>query len=215
MYKQQSLIVSLDFRKMINLFFKSDWLIAMLFQGQQRCLSRNMSHLVKSGSAHSLLSSSGMILILGWTIPLRKPLFECACDAQKFSSLGFETQAEKEHRVLCFRVSDIWPQWGLLSAPLPCCILSQACHRLTNDSMLQIVEVLCMAAGNLARLQPPSGERWSLHIFSNQTPPSLILISVHMDKEKWVFGDGKNVLKPSLVQQPMTFSCGPWNWPPT
>ncbi len=100
MYKQQTLIVSLNFRNIINLFFKSDWLIAMLFQGQQRCLSRNMSHLVKSDSAHSLLSSSGIILILGWTIPLRKAVFECACDAQKFSSLGFETQAEKEHSVV-------------------------------------------------------------------------------------------------------------------
>ncbi len=35
MYKQQTLIVSLNFKKIINLFFKSDWLITMLFQGQQ------------------------------------------------------------------------------------------------------------------------------------------------------------------------------------
>ncbi len=47
----QTLIVSLNFTKIINLFFKSDWLITTLFQGQQRCWSRNMSHLVKSGSA--------------------------------------------------------------------------------------------------------------------------------------------------------------------
>ncbi len=46
MYKQQTLIVSLNFPKI-----KIDWLITMLFQGQQRCWSRNMSHLVKSGSA--------------------------------------------------------------------------------------------------------------------------------------------------------------------
>ncbi len=50
-YKQQTLIVSLNFAKIINVFFESDWLITMLFQGQQRCWSRNMSHLVKSGSA--------------------------------------------------------------------------------------------------------------------------------------------------------------------
>ncbi len=36
MYKQQTLIVSLNLTKIINLFFKSDW---------------NMSHLVKFGSA--------------------------------------------------------------------------------------------------------------------------------------------------------------------
>ncbi len=47
----QTLIVSLNFTKIINLFLKSDWLITMLFQGQQRCWSRNMSHLIKSGSA--------------------------------------------------------------------------------------------------------------------------------------------------------------------
>ncbi len=52
MYKQQTLIEILNFTKIINLFFKSDWLITMLFQGQQR----NMSHLVKSGSAY-------------WTVP--------------------------------------------------------------------------------------------------------------------------------------------------
>ncbi len=51
MYKQQTLIVSLNKKKIINLFFKSDWLITMLFQGQQRCWPRNMSLLVKSGSA--------------------------------------------------------------------------------------------------------------------------------------------------------------------
>ncbi len=51
MYKQQTLIVSLNFTKIINLFFKSDWLITMLLQGQQRCWPRNMLHLVKSGSA--------------------------------------------------------------------------------------------------------------------------------------------------------------------
>ncbi len=51
MYKQQTLIVSLNFTKIINLFFKSDWLITMSFQGQQSCWSRNMLHLVKSGSA--------------------------------------------------------------------------------------------------------------------------------------------------------------------
>ncbi len=50
-YKHQTLIISLNFTKIINLFFKSDWLITMLFQGQQRCWPRNMSHLVKSGSA--------------------------------------------------------------------------------------------------------------------------------------------------------------------
>ncbi len=49
MYKHQTLIVNLNFTKTINWFFKSDWLITMLFQGQQRCSSRNMSHLVKSG----------------------------------------------------------------------------------------------------------------------------------------------------------------------
>ncbi len=51
MYKQQTLIISLNFTTIINLFFKSDWLITMLFQGQQRWWPRNMSHLVKSGSA--------------------------------------------------------------------------------------------------------------------------------------------------------------------
>ncbi len=51
MYKHQTLIVSLNLTKIINLFIKSDWLITMLFQGQQRCWSRNMSHLVKAGSA--------------------------------------------------------------------------------------------------------------------------------------------------------------------
>ncbi len=51
MYKQQTLIVSLNFTKIINLFFKSDWLITMLFQCQQRFWPRNMSYLVKSGSA--------------------------------------------------------------------------------------------------------------------------------------------------------------------
>ncbi len=54
-YKQQTLIVSLNFTKTTDLFFKSDWLITMLFQGQQRCWPRNMSHLVKSGSASSTL----------------------------------------------------------------------------------------------------------------------------------------------------------------
>ncbi len=38
------------FHKIINLFFKSDWLITMLFLGQH-----NMPHLVKSGSVHHLL----------------------------------------------------------------------------------------------------------------------------------------------------------------
>ncbi len=47
----QTLIVSLNFTKIINWFFKSDWLITMLFQGQQRYWSRNMSDLVKSDSA--------------------------------------------------------------------------------------------------------------------------------------------------------------------
>ncbi len=51
MYKQQTLIVSLHFTKIIKLFFKYDWLITMLFQGQQICWPRNMSHSVKSGSA--------------------------------------------------------------------------------------------------------------------------------------------------------------------
>ncbi len=37
MYKQQILIVNLHFTKIINLIFKSDWLITMVFQGQQRC----------------------------------------------------------------------------------------------------------------------------------------------------------------------------------
>ncbi len=46
-HKQQTLILSLNFTKIINLFFKYDWLITMLFQG------RNMSHLVKTGSACS------------------------------------------------------------------------------------------------------------------------------------------------------------------
>ncbi len=50
-YKHQTLIVYLNFTKIINLFFKSDWLIKMLFRGQQRCWSKNMSHLVKSVSA--------------------------------------------------------------------------------------------------------------------------------------------------------------------
>ncbi len=36
-----------------DLYFKSDWLITMLFQDQQRCWPRNMLHLVKSGSALS------------------------------------------------------------------------------------------------------------------------------------------------------------------
>ncbi len=51
MYKHQTLIVSLNYTQIINWFFKSDWIITMLFQGQQRCWPRNMSHLVKSGSA--------------------------------------------------------------------------------------------------------------------------------------------------------------------
>ncbi len=51
MYKHQTLIVSINFIKAINVFFKSDWLITTLFQGQQRCWSRNMSHLIKSGFA--------------------------------------------------------------------------------------------------------------------------------------------------------------------
>ncbi len=51
MYKQQTLIVSINFTKIINVFFKSDCLITMLFQGQQRFWPRNMSYLVKSGSA--------------------------------------------------------------------------------------------------------------------------------------------------------------------
>ncbi len=55
MYKQQTLIISLNFKKIINLFFKSDWLITMLFLGQQRCWPRNMPHLVKSGSASVLV----------------------------------------------------------------------------------------------------------------------------------------------------------------
>ncbi len=44
MYKQQTLIVSLNFTKIINLFFKSDWLIIMLFQGQQRCCDHNLRY---------------------------------------------------------------------------------------------------------------------------------------------------------------------------
>ncbi len=51
LYKHQTLFVSLNYPKIKNLFFKSDWLITMLFQGQQKCWPRNMSHLVKSGSA--------------------------------------------------------------------------------------------------------------------------------------------------------------------
>lgn len=155
-------------------------------------------------------------LNFGVNYPIKKGcVWMCLCYPKR-SAHWVLKHKQKKSTECCFRVSDIWPQWGLRSAPLPCCILSRACHGLTNDSTkLQIVEVLCVAAGNLARLQPPSGERWSLHIFSNQTPPSLIIISVHMNKERWVFGDGKNVLKPSLVQQTLTFSCGPWNWPPT
>ncbi len=40
MYKQQTLIVSLNFTNIINFFLKSPWLITMLFQGQQRCWCR-------------------------------------------------------------------------------------------------------------------------------------------------------------------------------
>ncbi len=40
MYKQQTLIASLNFTNIINFFLKSDWLITMLFQGQQRCWCR-------------------------------------------------------------------------------------------------------------------------------------------------------------------------------
>ncbi len=63
MFKQQTLIVSLNFRKIINLFFKPDWLITMLFQGQQRCWSRNVSHLVKSG----FVSQYRQILLPAWS----------------------------------------------------------------------------------------------------------------------------------------------------
>ncbi len=42
-----------DCKHKLHKNFKSDWLITMLFQGQQRCGSRNMSHLVKSGSVCS------------------------------------------------------------------------------------------------------------------------------------------------------------------
>ncbi len=41
MYRHKTLIVILNFTKIINWFLKSDWLITMLFQGQQRCWPRN------------------------------------------------------------------------------------------------------------------------------------------------------------------------------
>ncbi len=62
MYKQQTLIISLNFTKIINLFFKSDWLMTMLFLGQQRCWLRNMPHLVKSVSA--VVTASPLVCII-------------------------------------------------------------------------------------------------------------------------------------------------------
>ncbi len=121
MYKQQTQIVSLNFRNIINLFFKSDWLIAMLFQGQQRYLSRNMSHLVKSGSAHSLLSSSGIILILGWTIPLRKALFRMCLWCPKIQLTGFWNTSRKRAQSVVFQ--GVWYMTTVRAAicSLPCC----------------------------------------------------------------------------------------------
>ncbi len=78
MYKQQTLIVSLNFTKIIKLFFKYDWLITMLFQCQQRCWPRNMLHLVKSGSAAvhgSLVCGPCFALERG----VRIPVFQHSC----------------------------------------------------------------------------------------------------------------------------------------
>ncbi len=59
----QTLIVSLNFTKTINWFFKSDWLITMLSQGQQRCGKGNMLHVVKAGSALTLTESAFFVLL--------------------------------------------------------------------------------------------------------------------------------------------------------
>lgn len=50
-WKHQTLIVNLNVTWTVKLSLKSDWLTGMLFQDEQRCWSRNMLHLVKSGSA--------------------------------------------------------------------------------------------------------------------------------------------------------------------
>ncbi len=69
--KQQTLIVTVNFTTIINLFFKSDWLITMLFQGQQRCWSKNMSHLVKSGSAFLPLQKQHLVAKNEFTFSFR------------------------------------------------------------------------------------------------------------------------------------------------
>ncbi len=50
MYKQKTLIASLNFTKNINLFFKSDWLITMLFQGKIRFCFAIVMNLVPTHS---------------------------------------------------------------------------------------------------------------------------------------------------------------------
>jgi len=49
----QTLILSLNLTSTVNLSPNSDWLIGMLFQDLQRCWSRNMLYLMKSGSPSS------------------------------------------------------------------------------------------------------------------------------------------------------------------
>ncbi len=86
-YKQQTLIVRLNFTKIKNLLFKSDWLITMLFQGQQRCLPRNMSHLVKSGSARL----SAFLITFSWDLYPRI-LHPIQCRLSHHTSLYSESE---------------------------------------------------------------------------------------------------------------------------
>ncbi len=58
-YKQQSLIVSLNFTKIINLLFKSDWLITMLLQGKQRNMLTQED--VALGKIRFCISAAGFI----------------------------------------------------------------------------------------------------------------------------------------------------------
>ncbi len=76
MYRHQTLIVILNFTKIINWFLKSDWLITMLFQGQQRCWPRNTSHSAISGCAdgHNNRCVSSALFQLFFTSLMKKSM---------------------------------------------------------------------------------------------------------------------------------------------
>ncbi len=66
MYRHQTLIVILNFTKIINWFLKSDWLITMLFQGQQRCWLWNTSHSAISGCVKEREGRSAAVRCWYW-----------------------------------------------------------------------------------------------------------------------------------------------------